>query len=112
MSDPAYLRRRPDGVELAVKVTPKAGRAAVEEPVTDAAGQAWLAVKVCEPPEDGKATEAVRRLLAQRCGLPAGAVSLLAGATARWKRLLLAGDADEIAGRLAGAAGPSRGRKP
>ena len=71
MSDPAYLRRRPDGVEVAVKVTPKAGRAGIDAPLVDAAGQAWLAVKVCEPPEDGRATDAVRRLLADRCGLAA-----------------------------------------
>ena len=95
-----------------MKVTPKAGRAGIDAPLVDAAGQAWLAVKVCEPPEDGRATDAVRRLLADRCGLAAGSVSLLSGAAARWKRLLLAGDADRIAGSLAAAAERHQGRKP
>ena len=36
------MARRRDGVELAVKVTPKAGRAAIDGVVTDAAGAIWL----------------------------------------------------------------------
>jgi len=53
------LTSRGDGIELALKVTPRAGRAAIEGAVVDAAGAAWLAVKVTAPPEDGRANAAV-----------------------------------------------------
>lgn len=97
---PSYLRPRPDGIELAVKVTPKAGSAAVAGAVRDAAGDAWLAVKVTEPADGGRATEAALRLLARHCGVAPSAVRLLAGATSRWKRLAVQGDAVALAAKL------------
>lgn len=94
-------RRRADGLELALKVTPKAGRAACEGVVTDAAGNAWLAVKVTAPAEGGRANAAVCVLLAKTLAVPVSACTLFAGATARWKRITVAGDPDELEQRLA-----------
>ncbi|MGR3759968.1 DUF167 domain-containing protein [Roseobacteraceae bacterium NS-SX3] len=67
------------GAEIAVRVTPKASRNAI---VAD--GEV-LKVLVTAPPEDGKANEAVRRLLAAAIGTAASALVLKRGATARHK---------------------------
>lgn len=93
------LARRGSGIELALKVTPKAGRAAVEGVVTDAAGAAWLSVKVTAPPDGGKANEAVLALLAKRLGVPASALTIVAGASARWKRVAVEGEPEDLARR-------------
>jgi uncharacterized protein len=68
------------GAEIAVRVTPKASRARILEE----AGE--TRVYVTEAPEDGKATEAVRKALAKALGLAPSRLTLVAGATARDKR--------------------------
>jgi hypothetical protein len=104
LSSAPFLRALAEGVELAVKVTPGARRAGLGGTVVDAAGAAWLAVRVTEPAEAGRATRAAVRLVAARCGVPVGDVVLVRGGSARWKRLRVAGDPAVIAARL-GAAG-------
>lgn len=53
------------------------------------------------PPADGAANEALLRFVAERLGVPRGAVRLDAGAAARAKRLTVAGiGAAEAARRL------------
>lgn len=64
---------------LAVRVTPGARVEVVE------VDGARLLVKVRAKPEDGKATEAVRELVAQVLGVAPSRVELLRGATAREK---------------------------
>ncbi|MFM8542259.1 MAG: DUF167 family protein [Chakrabartia sp.] len=54
-----FWRLVPDGLEIAVRVTPKGGRVAVECVVLDSAGMPWLAVRVSTPPDKGKANQAV-----------------------------------------------------
>jgi len=68
------------GREIAVRVTPKASRARILEE----AGE--IRVYVTEAPEDGKATEAVRKALAKALGLAPSRLQLVAGAAARDKR--------------------------
>ena len=72
---------------LAVRVTPGARREALElvEDLIGARLCAWVRAK----PEDGKATEAVRRLIADGLGLPPSRVTLLRGATSREKQFLI-----------------------
>lgn len=65
---------------LALRVTPGARTEALEI----AGGQ--LSAKVRAKPEDGKANDAVRDLLARALGLPPSRVELLRGATAREKQ--------------------------
>jgi uncharacterized protein (TIGR00251 family) len=80
-----------DGVRLAVKVTPRAARSAVQGIEIDAAGQAHLAVRLTAPPESGKANAALIKLLAKRWRLPASDFRLVGGATARRKVLHVQG---------------------
>ena len=72
----------------------------------DAAGDAWLSVKVTAPADGGRANEAVLRLLAKALGVPASACRLAAGATSRWKRVHVAGDPEALAARAAVLAAP------
>lgn len=67
------------GVDLNVRVTPKAGRNAVRETGTG------LAVQVTEAPENGKANAAVQKLLARALGVAKTRLVLVRGDTARDK---------------------------
>ncbi|WP_210492978.1 DUF167 family protein [Microvirga antarctica] len=98
-------RPHPRGVSVRVRVTPRGGRDAVDGIETLSDGQAVLKIRVRAVPEDGKATEAVRRLLAKAIGLPASSVRLEAGATARQKTFVLDGDPEDLISRLAGLRG-------
>ncbi|MGB2876025.1 MAG: DUF167 domain-containing protein [Gaiellaceae bacterium] len=53
-------------------------------------GDGWK-VRVAAPPEDGRANEAVRRLIADRLGIPRRAVSIVSGQTAREKVVEMSG---------------------
>jgi uncharacterized protein YggU (UPF0235/DUF167 family) len=90
-------------VILAVRVTPRGGRDAVEGWARDEAGRAVLKVRVAAAAADGQANAAVIGLLAKALGLPKSSLVLVAGQTARLKRFGVedAGDAD-----LAAAFGP------
>jgi uncharacterized protein YggU (UPF0235/DUF167 family) len=72
------------GAEIAVRVTPRGGRNAIE------AGPEGLRVRVSAPPEDGKANDAVRRLLAKAMGVAPTRLVLVRGATSRDKVFRLA----------------------
>ena len=67
-------------------------------------GEAWK-VRVAAPPEDGRANDAVVRLLATTLGVARGDVTLVAGHGSRDKVVELAGiGADEADRRLEAAA--------
>lgn len=81
---------------LHVKVAPGARRNAI----TGFLGEA-LKIAVTAAPERGKANEAVEELLAEALDLPRGAVRVVAGQTARNKRLEISGlDEAEVRRRL------------
>jgi uncharacterized protein YggU (UPF0235/DUF167 family) len=100
-ADAPFMRRGSEGIELAVRATPRAGRDGIDGVVVDAAGAAWLAVRVTAPPDGGRANRAVMELLAEALGVPASALRLTAGATSRRKRFLVTGDPDLLAVRVA-----------
>ena len=75
---------------LSVYVTPKASSNAVEgKALTDAGVE--VRVRVTVPPDEGKANKAVCRTVAEFLGVPKTAVTVLAGATSRHKRLSIVG---------------------
>ena len=90
----------PDGGVLAVRLTPKGGRDAIEgvEKLTD--GRAVLAVRVRALPAEGEANEALIRLIAKAIGVPLRDVTLVAGATARLKRLAISGHGPTVIAAL------------
>lgn len=71
------------GSEFAVRVTPKASRNAVM--VEDGT----IRVYVTTVPEDGKATQAVIKLLAKSLGVAKSRLTLIRGATSRDKQFRL-----------------------
>lgn len=88
-----------------MRVTPKGGRDAIGGVEALSNGQLVLKVRVRAAPEDGAANDGVRRLLAKALRLPASAVSLQAGATARLKTFLIAGDGEALARDIAALTG-------
>lgn len=90
-----------DGLEVRVRATPRGGRDAVEGLETLADGRAVLKLRLRAAPEAGAANAAARRLLAKSLGRPASAVVLTAGAAARLKTFVVAGDGAALAARLA-----------
>jgi hypothetical protein len=88
-------------VRLAVRVTPRGGRDAVEGWTTDADGRPLLKVRVAAAATDGQANAAVIALLAKALGRPRSAVRLAAGAGGRVKRFEIEGlEAADLAQRL------------
>lgn len=71
---------------LAVRVTPRASRDAI-----DGEYQGALKVRVTAPPVDDRANEAVRKLLAERLNVPLSAAKILSGEKSRNKRVQIAG---------------------
>jgi uncharacterized protein len=80
------------GVALAVRLTPRGGGDSIDgvEPMAD--GRCVLKVRVRAAPSEGEANSALLRLIAKAVGVPPRGVALTAGATARIKRLAIAGD--------------------
>ena len=62
-----------------------------------------LLVRVTAPPVDGKANEAVRRLIAKRLRVPTGRVSIVRGESSRDKLLQVEGIGDDELLRALGA---------
>ena len=100
MTAGAFYRRHGDGIELHLRLTPKSARDAIEGVETAADGRSHLKARVRAVPEDGKANKALVRLVAKEMGLPASAVEIVAGETARLKTLRLHGDAAALEERL------------
>ncbi|MFC0279516.1 DUF167 domain-containing protein [Falsigemmobacter intermedius] len=79
MSLPDLSRLAEPGTEIRLRVTPRGGRDAIEETADG------LKVRVSAPPEDGRANDAVRRLLAKAMGVAQTRLTLVRGATSREK---------------------------
>jgi hypothetical protein len=81
----------PDGAVLAVRLTPKGGRDAIDRVDILADGRAVLVARVRALPADGEANEALIRLIAKAVSVPVRDVTLSAGAASRLKRLAISG---------------------
>jgi uncharacterized protein YggU (UPF0235/DUF167 family) len=79
---------------LVVRLTPRAGQDRIDGWATDSAGRAHLKVRTTAPPTDGRANQALERLIAKAVGVAPSSVSVAAGASARIKTLEITG-ADE-----------------
>ncbi len=92
MDHPVCYRLSPVGLSLFVRVTPNAGRDAIEGVEQRDDGSAVLRVRVKAVPDKGKANAAVVALLAKALGVPKSAVTVVSGETARLKTLAVVGD--------------------
>ena len=89
------------GVVVVVRLTPKGGRDAVERIERLADGKSVLKARVSAAASEGDANDALIRLLAEALDIAPRRVSLLAGATARIKRVMIEGDGATLAAVLA-----------
>ncbi len=88
------------GVRLAVRLTPNAARDEIGAVSLDAAARPQLAIRIRAPAVDGAANAALIAFLAKTLKLRRSDITIIAGETARTKRLALAGDGPAIARKL------------
>ncbi len=77
---------RDGAITFAVRVAPRASRNAIEGEHDGA-----LKVRLTAPPLDGRANDALRRVLAERLNVPISAVRIVSGEKSRTKRVVVAG---------------------
>ncbi|PWC36375.1 DUF167 family protein [Azospirillum sp. TSO35-2] len=102
---PSPLEPVGDGLRVTLRVTPKASRNAITGVADSAGGGRVLKVAVTTVPENGKANEAVIKLLSKAWKLPKTSLTVVAGATDRNKILHVAGDPAALMPRLTGLIG-------
>lgn len=78
-------------MRLAVRLTPRGGREAIDGWAVDGEGRPYLKVRVAAPPIEGAANAALLAFLAKTFGVPKSAVTLASGAGARLKLVDIAG---------------------
>lgn len=88
------------GVLLTVRLTPRGGRDAIDGIEVLADGRCVLKARVRAPASEGEANAALIRLVARSLGVAPRAVALVAGNTARIKRLTVAGEGRTLAAAL------------
>jgi uncharacterized protein YggU (UPF0235/DUF167 family) len=76
---------------IAVRLTPRGGRDAVEGWTVDEAGRPLLKARVSAPPVDGEANAALIKLIAKALGVSRSSVSIASGEGARVKVLAVEG---------------------
>ena len=96
----AAIRVTGEGVRIAVRLTPKGGRDAIEGWAAAADGRWHLKARVAVPPESGKANAALIALLAKTLGVAKSKVEITGGETARLKQVDVCGHADYLQARL------------
>jgi uncharacterized protein len=104
-----------NGLSVTIRLTPKGGRDAIDGIEQLADGRVVLKLRVRAPPSEGEANTALIALLARTTGIAPRQISLVAGATARIKRLKIDGEPAVLAAALTKAVypepPPSEGRR-
>jgi uncharacterized protein (TIGR00251 family) len=82
-------------INIEVKLTPRASRDEIK-----GMRDGVLLVRVTAPPVEGKANEAMRRLIAKRAGVPKSRVSIVRGERGRLKLVAIEGVDESVVKRL------------
>ena len=93
------LRPVADGLELRVRLTPRAAADRIDGFSVAADGRQHVMARVRAVPEKGAANEALTRLVAEWLGVASRRAVVSAGATSRMKTVKVEGDADALAAR-------------
>jgi len=89
-----------DGVLVDVRLTPRGGRDVIDGVAARADGRIMLKVRVRAAPFEGAANAALCRLVAEALHITPRRVAIVAGATARVKRIRIAGDSAALVAAL------------
>ena len=89
------------GVRLAVRLTPRASRNAMDGIVTGADGRPALRIRLTAPPVEGAANQALVDFLSRALSMRKKDIEIHSGETARLKILHLKGDSAALLARLA-----------
>lgn len=101
VENPAWIAV-PNGIQLWVRLTPRAHRNGLDGLRLGADGRAVLELRVAAPPVEGAANEALIRFLAEALAMRRGDIAIVAGETSRQKRVALRGDPVGLEARLRG----------
>jgi uncharacterized protein (TIGR00251 family) len=96
MPMPSPFALHKDGLLLRLKVTPKAAKNTIGDIFVDNNQITMLKVYVTTVPENGKANQAVQKLLAKALKLPKSGLQLVAGHTDKHKTFLIIGTAADL----------------
>jgi len=96
----AFWSSSAGGVTIAVRLTPKGGRDAIDGIETLADGSTVLKVRVRAAPHEGEANAALGRVLAKALGIPPSRVEVVGGAASRIKRVKAVGDGTALGAAL------------
>lgn len=98
MIEPSASPFRPttDGIELRIRLTPKASTNQIDGVKMLSDGSAHLAARVHAVPEKGLANAALERMVAGWLGVGAGSVRVSGGSTSRLKTVEVKGDTTRL----------------
>jgi uncharacterized protein YggU (UPF0235/DUF167 family) len=88
------------GISVALRVTPRGGRDAIDGVETRADGRSVLRLRVRAIADGGEANRAVTELLAKSLGVSKARVRLVSGAASRLKQVAIDGDGEALAEAL------------
>jgi uncharacterized protein (TIGR00251 family) len=83
---PAFLQAEPDGIVVSIKLQPRASANEICQPLGHE-----LKIKVCAPPVDSAANEALIRLLSEELDCPRNRLELIRGHSSRHKTVKIYG---------------------
>ena len=89
------IRDIPCGVEITIRVIPRARKSEIAGIRADA-----VLIRLAAPPVDGAANAALVEFLGRRLDLPARSIRIVSGERARLKRLAIAGATADTVRRL------------
>ena len=92
-----------DGARITIRLMPRGRGDRIEGVGRSADGAAVLRVSVGAPPAEGRANDALLRLLAKEWGIRRRDLAIVAGLKSRNKVVDVAGDSDALLARLGAA---------
>ena len=94
------LTAAPDGVRVAIRLTPRARADHIDGIAVTADGSPVLKVSVTAPPAENRANDALIAVLAKEWRLPRSGISIVAGGKSRTKTVHVAGEPHALLQRL------------
>lgn len=92
-ADPRPWHMAEGGLRIAVRATPRASKSVLLPGTAE-----YFAARIAAPPVEGAANTALIELVARTFGVAKRDVNLIAGETARVKRIVISGDPKALAG--------------